>query len=73
MASIKNLQMADTVLSNPNVEYRKGFMGLGSKAIYRPTGSPIAAQVLDYTAPGTRQEAGQRHRHRAHTDRQQSP
>ena len=62
MASIKNLQMADTVLSNPNVEYRKGFMGLGSKAIYRPTGSPIAAQVLDYT-----------HRHRAHTDRQQSP
>lgn len=50
MASIKNLQMADTVLSNPNVEYRKGFMGLGSKAIYRPTGSPIAAQVLDYTA-----------------------
>lgn len=50
MASIKNLQMADTVLSNPNVEYKKGFMGLGSKAIYRPTGSPITARVLDYTA-----------------------
>ncbi len=49
MASIKKLQMAERVISNPDVNFIKGFMGFGSKAVYVPTNSPIEAKIIDYT------------------------
>lgn len=50
MANFTKLQMAHELISRFNITVSKGFLGLGSKAIYTPTGSPIEAQVIDYTA-----------------------
>lgn len=47
MASIKNLEMAETISNNPNIKISKGFLGIGSKAIYTPTNSKLNA-VIDY-------------------------
>lgn len=50
MASIKNLQMASSVISNPDVTISKGFLGMGTKATYTPTNSPINVKKLDFTS-----------------------
>lgn len=50
MAKIKNLHMADAVISNNDIRVTSTFFGLGEKATYLPTGSRITARVYDYTA-----------------------
>ena len=50
MAKIKNLHMADAVISNNDIQVTSTFFGLGEKATYLPTGSRITARVYDYTA-----------------------
>ena len=50
MAKIKNLHMADAVISNNDIRVTSTFFGLGEKATYLPTGSRITARVSDYTA-----------------------
>lgn len=50
MAKIKNLHMADAVISNNDIQVTSTFFGLGEKATYLPTGSRITAHVCDYTA-----------------------
>lgn len=50
MASIKNLEMAETISNNPNVKISKGFLGIGSNAIYTPTNSKLKAVINYYSA-----------------------
>lgn len=50
MASIKNLEMAETISNNPNIKISKGFLGIGSKAIYTPTNSKLNAVINYYSA-----------------------
>lgn len=50
MAKIKNLHMADAVISNNDIRVASTFFGLGEKATYLPTDSRITARVYDYTA-----------------------
>ena len=50
MAKIKNLHMADAVISNNDIQVTSTFFGLGEKATYLPTDSRITARVYDYTA-----------------------
>ena len=50
MAKIKNLHMADAVISNNDIRVTSTFFGLGEKATYLPTDSRITARVYDYTA-----------------------
>lgn len=50
MASIKNLEMAETISNNPNIKISKGFLGMGSKAIYTPTNSKLNAVINYYSA-----------------------
>lgn len=50
MAKIKNLHMADAVISNNDIRVTSTFFGLGEKATYLPTSSRITARVYDYTA-----------------------
>ena len=50
MAKIKNLHMADAVISNNDIRVTSTFFGLGEKATYLTTGSRITARVYDYTA-----------------------
>ena len=50
MAKIKNLHMADAVISNNDIRVTSTFFGLGEKATYLPTGSRITTHVYDYTA-----------------------
>lgn len=50
MASIKNLEMAETISNNPNIKISKGFLGIGSKATYTPTNSKLNALINYYSA-----------------------
>lgn len=50
MASINNLEMAETISNNPNIKISKGFLGMGSKAIYTPTNSKLNAVINYYSA-----------------------
>lgn len=50
MASIKNLEMAETIYNNPNIKISKGFLGMGSKATYTPTNSKLKAVINYYSA-----------------------
>lgn len=50
MASIKNLEMAETICNNPNIKISKGFFGIGSNAIYTPTNSKLKAVINYYSA-----------------------
>lgn len=50
MASIKNLEMAETICNNPNIKISKGFFGIGSKATYTPTNSKLNAVINYYSA-----------------------
>ena len=50
MASIKNLEMAETISNNPNIKISKGFLGMGSKATYTPTNSKLNAVINYYNA-----------------------
>lgn len=50
MASIKNLEMAETISNNPNIKISKGFLGIGSKATYTPTNSKLNAVINYYKA-----------------------
>ncbi len=50
MASINNLEMAETISNNPNIKISKGFLGMGSKAIYTPTNSKLNAVINYYNA-----------------------
>lgn len=50
MASIKNLEMAETIYNNPNIKISKGFLGMGGKAIYTRTNSKLNAIINYYSA-----------------------
>ncbi len=50
MASIKNLEVAETISNNPNIKISKGFLGIGSKATYTPTNSKLNAVINYYSA-----------------------
>ena len=50
MASINNLEMAETISNNPNIKISKGFLGMGSKATYTPTNSKLKAVINYYSA-----------------------
>lgn len=43
MANIKNMGMAETVLTNNNIQVKKGFLGLTTSYIYAPTGCKMRA------------------------------
>lgn len=49
MSSIKNLNMAETLLNNDNIEVKKSFFGLFSSASYKPTGSRLRVFQAEYT------------------------
>ena len=42
--------MAETISNNPNIKISKGFLGMGSKAIYTPTNSKLNAVINYYSA-----------------------
>ena len=48
MASINSLEMGKTLSTNPNINITKGFLGIGGKAIYTPTNSPLSAVINHY-------------------------
>lgn len=50
MASINNLEISETICNNPNIKISKGFLGMGSKAIYTPTNSKLNAVINYYSA-----------------------
>lgn len=50
MASINNLEISETICNNPNIKISKGFLGIGSKAIYTPTNSKLNAIINYYSA-----------------------
>ncbi len=50
MASINNLEMAETISNNPNIKISKGFLGIGNKATYTPTNSKLNAVINYYSA-----------------------
>lgn len=50
MASIKHLEMAETIFNNPNIKISKGFLGIGRKATYTPTNSKLNAVINYYNA-----------------------
>lgn len=50
MASINNLEMAETISNNPNIKISKGFLGIGSKATFTPTNSKLNAVINYYNA-----------------------
>lgn len=50
MASINNLEMAETIANNSNIKISKGFLGIGSKATYTPTNSRLKAVINYYSA-----------------------
>lgn len=49
MASINNLEMAETIANNSNIKISKGFLGIGSKATYTPTNSKLNAIINYYS------------------------
>lgn len=49
MASINNLEISETICNNPNIKISKGFLGIGSKAIYTPTNSKLNAVINYYS------------------------
>lgn len=50
MASINNLEMAETIANTSNIKISKGFLGIGSKATYTPTNSKLNAVINYYSA-----------------------
>ncbi|MFR5270565.1 MAG: hypothetical protein ACLTGI_08210 [Hoylesella buccalis] len=50
MASIKNLEMVETIANNSNIKISKGFLGIGNKATYTPTNSKLNAVINYYSA-----------------------
>lgn len=50
MAKIKNLEMAQNLSNNLNINIIKGFLSFGSKAIYTPTNSVLRAIINYYNA-----------------------
>ncbi len=49
MTKIKNLEMAKAISNNSDVTIGKTFFGLLEKAVYKPTGSTVTAQVYDFS------------------------
>ena len=58
MSSIKHLQMAEAVCSFSGIQVSSSLFGLFTKAVYLPTGSPVKAETMEFTA-----EVGQRLQH----------
>ena len=55
MANIKNLAMADAIAANPNISVKKGFLGLTTNIVYKPTQSPVRVVTTEFTQDnGTR-------------------
>ena len=48
MANIKNMGMAETILSNGNIQVKKGFFGLTTSYTYAPTGSKMKAEQMGF-------------------------
>ena len=50
MANIKNMEMAQMLLSNQNIEEKKGLFGLSTKLVYKPTDSTIKGFNFEFDA-----------------------
>ena len=50
MANIKNLQMWNDICTDARISINKSFLGLRTVAVYKPTGSVIDAQVMEFAA-----------------------
>jgi len=48
MTNIKSMEMATVLFSNPNISVSKGFLGMGSKVKYQPTGSVVNGYYKEY-------------------------
>ncbi len=48
MANIKNLQMWKTICADARVSVSTSFFGLKTSAVYRPTNSPIEANIFEF-------------------------
>lgn len=49
MAKINHLEMGDYVMSLEDIQVKKGFMGLSTKLIYKPTNSVIKIKEKEYS------------------------
>lgn len=49
MAKINHLEMGAHVMALDDIEVKKGFMGLGTKLIYKPTHSVIKIKEKEYS------------------------
>jgi hypothetical protein len=49
MASINKLEMMKSPALSELFEVKKGFLGFGSKVTYKPTGSSVTVDVLEYS------------------------
>lgn len=58
MSSIKHLQMAEAVCTFSGIKVSSSLFGLSTKAVYLPTGSPVKAETMEFSA-----EVGQRLQH----------
>ncbi|MFZ1237543.1 MAG: hypothetical protein WAR39_11210 [Prevotella sp.] len=50
MANIKKMEMADAISKNSKITFSKGFLGIGEKAVYEPTNSPLQVYINFYNA-----------------------
>lgn len=50
MAKINHLVMGAKVMALNNIEVKKGFLGLGTKLIYKPTDSVVKIKENEYSA-----------------------
>lgn len=48
MANIHKLEMGMALSKDSRIAFQKGFLGLGTKAFYQPTGSPIEIFRYEY-------------------------
>ena len=50
MAKIDHLDMGAQLKASGKIEVKKGFLGIGSKIIYKPTGSVVRIKENEYSA-----------------------
>ena len=58
MAKIDHLEMGAKIMALDNIQVKKGFLGMGSKLIYKPTNSVVKRlETILATEPEHREEA----------------
>ena len=50
MAKIDHLEMGAQIMALDNIQVKKGFLGMGSKLIYKPTNSVVKVKEKEYSA-----------------------